>query len=275
MIRERYPDADILEQRGHWDDATRRVVLDRVRNVPSFKYFDGHRRRTLETLCARVVPQEQHPPQRRVPIAPWIDQRCASESTEGFRFDDMPPVGEAWRRGLDGLDETAQALYAGRFVDLEGWQQDEVLRSIRRGDPPGDIWRELPARRWWIQLALREITGVYYSHPTAWDEIGYGGPAYPRGYAALNHGAREPWEAEEDEAARRADEAERIRVAALGDALAGVPGSRAAHLQALATTALDGTGVRPNEATREGRAELAARRAGPGSEAAPDGGAHR
>jgi hypothetical protein len=44
---------------------------------------------------------------------------------------------------------------------------------------------------------LRQIAGVYYAHPFAWDEIGFGGPAYPRGYFALNHGAREPWEAKE------------------------------------------------------------------------------
>ena len=31
----------------------------------------------------------------------------------------------------------------------------------------------------------------------AWDEIGFGGPAYPRGYLALNHGAPDPWEPRE------------------------------------------------------------------------------
>ena len=39
--------------------------------------------------------------------------------------------------------------------------------------------------------------GAYYAHPYAWDEIGFGGPAYPRGYFALNNGAPEPWEPRE------------------------------------------------------------------------------
>ena len=43
-------------------------------------------------------------------------------------------------------------------------------------------------------VALRQICGTYYAHPYAWDEIGFGGPAYPRGYFALNNGAPEPWE---------------------------------------------------------------------------------
>jgi hypothetical protein len=46
-------------------------------------------------------------------------------------------------------------------------------------------------------IALRDISGAYYAHPYAWDEIGFGGPAYPRGYAALNNGAPEPWEPRE------------------------------------------------------------------------------
>jgi hypothetical protein len=195
-IQDRYPDADVLAQRGHWDDATRRVVLDRVHNVPPFRYFSGARRATLEALCARVIPQAHRDPDRRVPIAPWIDQRC-DQRIEEFRFEDLPPGREAWDLGLDGLDETARALVGASFAELEPERQDAVLTAIRGGDPPGTVWQRLSARRWWVQVALRQITGAYYAHPYAWDEIGFGGPAYPRGYFALNHGAPEPWEARE------------------------------------------------------------------------------
>ncbi len=264
MIRNRYPRSDILSQRGHWDAATRRVVMDRVHNVPDFTYFSADERRTLEALCARVVPQDHHPEGQRVPIAAWIDERCtAGETTEGFRYDDMPAQPDAWRRGLAGLDQTARALHGKPFADLDGDRQDGVLRTIRRGDPPGEAWQSLPARRWWVALALRQITGIYYAHPVAWDEIGYGGPAYPRGYAALNHGAREWWEAKEDEEARRLDEADRLHDAARSDRLEGVPGDRLAHLQAEATTAFDGVGPRParDPAALRGEAGPAAQQA--------------
>ncbi len=248
MIRNRFPGADVLSQHGHWDEATRQVVLDRVHNVPDFGFFTPDERRTLEALCDRVVPQPHRANDARIAIAPWIDQRCRDEAVEGFRYDDMPPLREAWRRGLAGLDETTQALYGGlvgRFADLPAERQDEVLRSIRNGEPPGSTWETLPARRWWIATVLREITGIYYAHPSAWDEIGYGGPAYPRGYAALNHGAREPWEAKEDLGARRQDEEERLRLEREPADVAGVEGTRGRHLQALATVAADGTGPRP------------------------------
>ena len=197
MIRDRYPEADILAQRGHWDDATRRVILDRVHNAPPFRHFGPRQHVTLEALCARVIPQAHRPAHRRVLIAPWIDQYCARGAVEGFRFDDMPPNPVAWGSGLDGLDQTASALFGADFAALDGARQDQVLEAIRRGDPPGEVWQQLPARRWWIYVALRQITGVYYAHPYAWDEIGFGGPAYPRGYLALNHGAPEPWEPRE------------------------------------------------------------------------------
>jgi hypothetical protein len=137
-----------------------------------------------------------------VPIGPWIDRLCRAETPEGFRFDDLPPNRDAWTLGLEGLDQVAQALGGAAFARLDGAQQDAVLQAVRGGSPPGDAWQRLPARRWWTQVALRQITGVYYAHPYAWDTIGFGGPAYPRGYFALNFGAREPWEVDEAPADR-------------------------------------------------------------------------
>ncbi len=38
---------------------------------------------------------------------------------------------------------------------------------------------------------MRSVLSAFYSHPWAWNEIGFGGPAYPRGYARLGAGQRE------------------------------------------------------------------------------------
>jgi hypothetical protein len=199
MLRRRYPDANSLTQRQHWDETTRHVVLDRVYNVPGFVFFDAHERGSLEALCARVIPQSYLPPDRRVPIAPWIDARCAGNHGDGTRMDDLPPHNEAWRLGLRGLDQSARALFGEdtEFSTLSEERQHTVLDAIRHGAPPGDVWQRMPSKKWWIVVALRQITGVYYAHPYAWDEIGFGGPAYPRGYFALNFGYPEPWEAKE------------------------------------------------------------------------------
>jgi hypothetical protein len=198
-IQDRYPTSDILAQRGHWDDATRKVILDRVHNVPPYRYFTPHEQATMIALCNRVMPQEHRPPDRRIPIAPWLDAQCLRTVEHGFRYDNMPVTADAWRQGLTGIDQTAEALFGKAFSDLNAEQQDAVLREIRAGDPPGEVWQTLPAYRWWTRFALRGISGTYYAHPFAWDEIGFGGPAYPRGYFALNNGMPEPWEAREVE----------------------------------------------------------------------------
>ena len=42
---------------------------------------------------------------------------------------------------------------------------------------------------------MRMILTGFYSHPWAWNEIGFGGPAYPRGFMRLGAlGPREPYE---------------------------------------------------------------------------------
>lgn len=203
MIPEKYPDANILDQRGYWDEATRKVVLDRVHNVPQFKFFSRHECQTLLALCDRVIPQSHRPSDHQVPIAPWIDQRCQNAVVDGFRFDNMPSNEVAWRWGLEGLDQTAQALFDVAFIDLGDDRQDQTIRAIQGNSPPGEVWQRMPPARWWNYVAVRQISGAYYAHPYAWDEIGFGGPAYPRGYASLNLGAPEPWEAREvDEADR-------------------------------------------------------------------------
>ena len=54
----------------------------------------------------------------------------------------------------------------------------------------------MPVHRFWAML-MEDCITAYYSHPWAWDEIGFGGPAYPRGYMRLENGLPEPWEKDE------------------------------------------------------------------------------
>ena len=54
----------------------------------------------------------------------------------------------------------------------------------------------MPVERYWA-LLVQDCLEAYYAHPWAWDEIGFGGPAYPRAYMRLEHGEPEPWEVEE------------------------------------------------------------------------------
>jgi hypothetical protein len=66
----------------------------------------------------------------------------------------------------------------------------------------------MPAAVFFHNRLLHDVVAAYYAHPIAWNEIGFGGPASPRGYVRLNYDRRDPWEASEarpgrEEQARR------------------------------------------------------------------------
>jgi hypothetical protein len=111
----------------------------------------------------------------------------------------MPPDGIAYRRGLEALDQMAKHNYGGDFLAISWVDQHKLLASIHDAKPMAgaeEIWRSMEVHRWWA-LVLGDCCEAYYSHPWAWDEIGFGGPAYPRGYTRLENGEPEPWEKEE------------------------------------------------------------------------------
>ena len=60
---------------------------------------------------------------------------------------------------------------------------------------------------------MRYACAAFYSHPWAWNEIGFGGPAYPRGYKNLGFDRREPWEVAERDADDPVPWAERTEAA--------------------------------------------------------------
>ncbi len=194
-----YPDYDVVSPdkwRLDWDEPTRRLVLDRVRNVPPYRFFSADEVACLEAVCERLFPQEDRPPEFHIPIAPWIDDRLHWDEGKGYRYEGMPSDQEAYRWGLLGIQEAAYALFGQRFEALDGVQQDRVLWRVSAGNPPGASWQILPAHRFFGLLMDDAIT-EYYAHPTAWAEIGFNGPASPRGHIRLGPGMPDPWEARE------------------------------------------------------------------------------
>jgi hypothetical protein len=132
-----------------------------------------------------------------VPIVPFIDEKLFKNQGNGYRFAEMPPMREAWRQGIKAIDEEARRRWDSGFCELPHNQQDAVLRAIQHGDALSPAWEGLPPKRFFTSMLLRETVTVYYAHPAAWNEIGFGGPASPRGYVRLGFDRRDSWEAEE------------------------------------------------------------------------------
>jgi hypothetical protein len=193
-----YPGYHTLDQQKFWDARTREVVLDRVHNVPLIRFFAPEEAKLMEAVASRILPQDDRDEQHRIPIVPMIDKRLFEGRRDGYRQEDMLPDEDAIREGLKAIEEIAQHLHHRSFTELGPREQDEVLQTIHHGKPPagGEIWKHLPVHRFWL-LLVKDCVEAYYAHPWAWDEIGYGGPAYPRGYMRLENGEPEPWEVRE------------------------------------------------------------------------------
>jgi hypothetical protein len=193
-----YADYSTLAQQKSWDQATRTVVAERIEKIPAIQFFSQVEAALLGAVIDRVLPQDDRADRHTIPILPVLDQRLYKNSLIGFRYEDMPPDQEAYKLAIQAIEEMAQARFQESFPDLTVHRQELILKSLHDGkpDPSHPIWERMPVHRFWGML-MEDCVTAYYSHPWAWDEIGFGGPAYPRGYMRLENGLPEPWEKDE------------------------------------------------------------------------------
>ena len=103
----------------------------------------------------------------------------------------MPEDGQAWRACLRFLDEDAQVKFGSAFADCGEPDQRELIQTVQ--DIGSGDWHGLNAAHVW-SLWTRYACTAFYAHPTAWAEIGFPGPAYPRGYKNAGVDGLEPFE---------------------------------------------------------------------------------
>ncbi|MBK8210102.1 MAG: gluconate 2-dehydrogenase subunit 3 family protein [Rhodospirillales bacterium] len=202
---DRYPGYDVLRKRDtpSWNDVTRRVIDARLAISDRPRFLSETDWATLQAICERVVPQ---PPDRpAIPVAALVDDKLCRDDGDGYRNAKLPRLREAWQRGLRAIDAEARVAHGTGFVALDGDAQDALLRAAKQGDLRHPAWEGMPSDVFFDARLLRDIVHAYYSHPTAWSEIGFGGPASPRGYVRMDFDRRDRWEAVE---AKGGDEAE-------------------------------------------------------------------
>jgi hypothetical protein len=193
-----YPGFKTLSQQPYWDEATRKTVQQRMTHSLELHFFTPEETPLIEAIFEHLLPQSDREEKYRVPIVPIVDERLHKNRLDGYRYEHMPPDQEAYRLGLQAIEEMAHHAHGRGFLGLTSLKQDQLLRTIHDGDPQGahHIWQRMPVERFWM-LLVQDAAEAYYAHPYAWDEIGFGGPAYPRAYMRLERGEPEPWEVEE------------------------------------------------------------------------------
>lgn len=201
-MAERYPGYDVLTKwdSPSFDEVTRGVIRRRLQAVPKRRFFTPGEFLCVEALAARLTGQDQDNP--LVPIAPVIDCDLFEARGGGFRHADFPTAPEVWRITLAGIEAEARRVGAKDFADLTPDRQDAILRALQSGTVRAASFKGLSPPRA-FNAVLSAVIGVFYAHPAAWSEIGFGGPASPRGYVRMGLDERDPWEAPPSQGSRR------------------------------------------------------------------------
>ena len=214
-MRDRFPGYDVLNKRHSpsWNEQTRRAVDARLALPHEPRFFTAEEWAIVRPLCDRIVPQPggDRPP---VPTAALLDNRLHENQKDGYRNAKLPPQRDAWRRGLAALEAEARAAHGAGFAALTEAQQNELLRRMQQGDMSRPAWGGMPPAMFFSKRLAHDIVEAYFSHPTAWSEMGWGGPASPRGYVRMGFDRRDAWEAVEshgDDEAQVREKNRRVR----------------------------------------------------------------
>ncbi|HLG87346.1 MAG TPA: gluconate 2-dehydrogenase subunit 3 family protein [Alphaproteobacteria bacterium] len=203
-MTERFPGYDVLAKRHSpsWNEKTRRVIDTRLAAPREPRFFTAAEFRTLEAICGRILPQPARRPP--VPIGAMIDAKLFEGRGDGYRDSRLPPAGEAWRLSLAAFDAEARERYGCDFDAIDPAEQDSLLQAAQNGELSNAAWRGMDSALLFSKQILLDVVMSYYGHPTAWSEIGFGGPASPRGYVRMDFDRRDPWEAAEAKPGREA-----------------------------------------------------------------------
>jgi len=189
----RYPDFDVMAQADAWDPHTRAIVEKRLQPPAKPQFLTTAEVQALRAIASHLLYEDRD--DILAFVLSHIDGRLADPVGEAQRKEDALPQAELVRRGLKALDAVARARYGHAFVDGSVEEQFTILAALQHGALEAvPEWDGVPQKELFKKLLSLSVEALA-SHPTIWSEIGYAGPAYPRGYYRIELGVTDPWEA--------------------------------------------------------------------------------
>jgi hypothetical protein len=193
-----YPNFNVMDEENEWDSHTRGIVKKRTdkQSFSSLQYLTEPEANTLFQLCAILLDDNRE--SIIYYVVHHFDTTLAASIGESQRKTGVPKQSDLIRNGLDLLNKACAQAYGSTFDILKEESQKEVVGNLMQENFPLQYKQlSIPVKDF-IQKIQSEATAAYYSHPEIWSEIGYAGPAYPRGYVRTEFGLTDPWEAKKD-----------------------------------------------------------------------------
>ena len=174
--------------------------------------FSTHQLKTLRAMVARIRPDAVT---YHIDLALRLDKMMAEQEGNGWRYEVLPTDPEAYRIGLETLEDFARSETGEGFVDLPGVEQDRLLEGLDSGA------FQLPERqerftaeqmKLWFEEVRSDAVRHYVAHPAIMARIGYSGFANGgttgasfQGFQKVGMDERESWEPEPTDASYRAE----------------------------------------------------------------------
>lgn len=192
-----YSSYDVMNEKNHWDDHTQQVVHSRLVRERDFQFFTLEEAEMLKRICGDLVGDQREDIIQYVVC--HIDETLSSAIGEGQRKVGVPKGKVLIREGLQALNKAAEQRYFLGILSLDSHSRQQLLQDVSQDlATPIPEWKGIPQVELFKKLLTLSIE-AYYSHPIIWSEIGYGGPAYPRGYVRTQLGQLDPWEAQPEQ----------------------------------------------------------------------------
>ncbi len=184
-----------MREKDQWDDHTREIVEKRLQQK-EYQQLSLSESILLTHICAQLLDETRDPILHFV--VQHFDTQLGSNIGESERKVNVPKASILIHEGLPAIDQYATRTYGMQYAALPDRDKRTILMQMMNNQitlsadgisiPAVDLFNKLQ----------KQAVDAYYSHPTIWSEIGYAGPAYPRGYVRSELGQRDPWEAKLD-----------------------------------------------------------------------------
>lgn len=188
-----YPGFDVTKEQFEWDPHTRQVVMGRLQYQRTYSWLTEAEVVVVQAIAETLVADDREPILRF--MVHHLDGQMTGDIGESQREQGVPTASQLVRQALTNLDRAATVKVQRRLLSLQPAEREALLRQMERGAidwlPDWDTTQQQAA---FSKLATT-LVKAYYAHPTIWSEIGYAGPAYPRGYLRSEFGLTDPWEA--------------------------------------------------------------------------------
>ena len=141
--------------------------------------LSAHEWKTIDALCARIIPTDHEPGAREADCVNFIDKALANEDAQALPL---------YQQGVRGTDAVSIERFGAKFVLLDEGQQDAVLGGLETGEAPGWPDGSEPAPVFFETLRIHTVVG-FLADPkyggnreyAGWRVAGYPGPRHHLG----------------------------------------------------------------------------------------------